>query len=155
MGKRLFKASRNRQRSPAYPHIGLREAVVMVGEIADAADGSATIPLTKAAEVFALKPTSSWLNVRLAALKKFGLIEDLSAGETRERMLYLTTSATLLTSSQLDDTTIRLLRQQAALRPPIYEDLWTRFGPILPGNEPMREYLVKERQFNPLSVVAL
>lgn len=53
------------------------------------------------------------------------------------------------------DAMNRVLRQQAALRPPIYEDLWNRFGPILPANEPMREYLVKERHFNPQSVDAL
>ena len=146
---------RERLRSPAYPHISLPDAFWLVQKIRPVADGSHAVSLVAAAEALGLRPESSWLNLRLAALKKFGLIEDLPAGETRERRVRLTSTAVMLATIPPNDVMNRVLRQQAALRPPIYEDLWNRFGPILPSNEPMREYLVKERQFNPQSVDAL
>ena len=127
----------------------------MVQKLVPAADGSHALTLTAAAEALGLRPESSWLNLRLASLKKFGLIDDLPAGETRERRVRLTSTAVMLATIPHYDAMSRVLRQQAALRPPIYEDLWNRFGPILPANEPMRDYLVKERQFNPQSVDAL
>lgn len=149
------RKSSERLRSPAYPHISLPDAVWLVQKIRPVADGSHAVSLSAAAEALELAPESSWLNLRLAALKKFGLIEDLPAGETRERRVRLTSTAVMLGTIPHYDVMNRVLRQQAALRPPIYEDLWNRFGPILPANEPMREYLVKERQFNPQSVDAL
>jgi hypothetical protein len=155
MARTARKDPSDRMRSPAYPHIGLAEAVWLAQKIKPAADGSHAVTLTAAAEALGLQPESSWLNLRLAALKKFGLIEDLPAGETRERRVRLTSPAIMLTTIPHYDVMNRVLRQQAALRPPIYEDLWTRFGPILPANEPMREYLVNERRFNPQSVEAL
>lgn len=146
---------KERMRSPAYPHFGLSEAVGMVKQIVPVADESQAVSLPVAAQALGLKPESSWLNLRLAALKKFGLIEDLPAGATRERRLQLTNTAMMLISLSPEDPIHQVLRRQAAMRPAIYEDLWERFGPILAGNEPMREYLVKERQFNPQSVDAL
>ncbi len=144
-----------RMRSPAYPHFGLSEAVGMVKQIVPVADESQAVSLPAAADALGLKPESSWLNLRLAALKKFGLIDDLPGGVTRDRRLRLTNAAMMLISLSPEEPIHKVLRKQAALRPAIYEDLWERFGPILPANERMREYLVKERQFNPQSVDAL
>lgn len=127
----------------------------MVADLAAAADTGRSLTLTEAADALNLKPESSWLNLRLAALKKYGLLEDLPAGETRERRLRLTYSAMTLDSLAPGKPLHKVLRHQAALMPPIYNDLWERFGPVLPSNAPMREYLVKERQFNPQSVDAL
>lgn len=155
MSGETSKKSFDRMRSPAYPHSGLAEAVGVVELLAAMADASHTVSLADAAVALGLKPKSSWLNLRLASLKKFGLIEDLPGGETRARQLRLTTTARILASLPPGDPIHRVMRKQAALRPPIYEDLWNRFGPILPGNVPMREYLVQERQFNPQSVEAL
>jgi len=145
----------DRMRSPAYPHIGLGEAVEIAAKLVPAADASNALHLTDAAEALGLKPESSWLNLRLAALKKFGLIDDLPAGESRERRIRLTNSALTLVSLPRGKPLHKAVRHIAALRPPIYEDLWEKFGPLLPTNAPMREYLVRERQFNPQAVDAL
>lgn len=142
-------------RSPAYPHIGLAEAMETVAKLASAADASHGLNLTEAAGALGLKAESSWLNLRLAALKKFGLIEDLPAGESRERRIRLTRVALILASLPRGEPLHKALRHGAALRPPIYQDLWEQFGPLLPTNAPMREYLVQERQFNPQAVDAL
>lgn len=151
----LPRKSSDRLRSPGYPHISLPAAVSLVQKIRPVADDSHAVSLGAAAEALGLAPESSWLNLRLAALKKFGLIEDLPAGETRERHVRLTSAAVMLATIPHYEVMNSVLRQRAALRPPIYNDLWERFGPILPANEPMRDYLVKERQFNPQSVDAL
>lgn len=145
----------DRMRSPAYPHIGLAEAMETVAKLASAADASHGLNLTEAAGALGLKAESSWLNLRLAALKKFGLIEDLPAGESRERRIRLTRVALILASLPRGEPLHKALRHGAALRPPIYQDLWEQFGPLLPTNAPMREYLVQERQFNPQAVDAL
>jgi hypothetical protein len=151
----LNKEPRDRLRSPAYPHIGLAEAVFMIAKLSRASDKNRLLTCQAAAEALGLKPESSWLILRLAALKKFGLVEDVAAGETHERRLRLSKAAMMLLSLSPDNPLHKVLRQQAALRPAIYEDLWKRFGPILPPNERMRDYLVNERQFNPQSVEAL
>lgn len=144
-----------RLRSPAYPHISLPEAMWMVHKLVPVADASHTMSLVAAAQALGLSPSSSWLNLRLAALKKYGLMEDHPASLSRQRRLRLTTAAISLDSLPAGKPVHKVLRHQAALRPPIYNDLWEHFGPVLPTNEPMREYLVKERHFNPQSVDAL
>jgi hypothetical protein len=155
MDYKLSREPRDRMRSPAYPHVGLAEAVFMITKLSRASGGKRSLTFQAAAEALGLKPGSSWLVLRLAALKKFGLIEESTAGDTRERSLRLTNSAMMLVSLSPEEAIHKVLRKQAALRPAIYVDLWERFGPILPVNEPMREYLVNERQFNPQSVDAL
>jgi hypothetical protein len=155
MEDRAGKTRSERLRSPAYPHIGLAEAMETVAKLASAADASHGLNLTEAAGALGLKAESSWLNLRLAALKKFGLIEDLPAGESRERRIRLTHVALTLASLPRGEPLHKALRHGAALRPPIYQDLWEQFGPLLPTNAPMRAYLVQERQFNPQAVGAL
>ena len=155
MKENAGKTQSERLRSPAYPHLGLAEAVEVVAQLAPAADASHALTMTGVAEALGLKAQSSWLNLRLAALKKFGLIDDLPAGESRERRIRLTNSALTLVSLPRGKPLHKAVRHFTALRPPIYEDLWERFGPLLPTNEPMRAYLVQERQFNPQSVDAL
>jgi hypothetical protein len=91
---------------------------------------------------------SSWLGLRLSALSKFGLLEIIPASPTRGKMCELTGLAERLMrwNSEKDDYKVAL--RQAALRPPIYDDLWTKFGPELPTNAEMSAYLVTERKFN-------
>jgi hypothetical protein len=93
---------------------------------------------------------SSWLGLRLSALSKFGLLEIIPASPTRGKMCELTGLADRLMlwnqSQNPEDHKVAL--RQAALRPPIYNDLWTRFGPELPTDAEMAAYLVGERKFN-------
>jgi hypothetical protein len=145
----------DRMRSPAYPHIGLAEAVEILAKLVPVADASHALNLSQAAGALELKAESSWLNLRLAALKKFGLIDDLPAGESRERRIRLTNSALTLVSLPRGKPLHKAVRHFTALRPTVYQDLWEKFGPLLPTNAPMREYLVQERQFNPQAVDAL
>jgi hypothetical protein len=137
-----------RQRSPSYPNISLPEAISLAHRIVDVAMSN-PIAEDELAQRLGYEAGSSWLGLRLSALSKFGLLEIIPASPTRGKMCELTGLAERLMrwNSQKDDYKVAL--RQAALRPPIYNDLWTRFGPELPTDAEMAAYLVGERKFNP------
>lgn len=136
-----------RQRSPSYPNISLPEAISLAHRIVDVAMSN-PIAEDELAQRLGYEAGSSWLGLRLSALSKFGLLEIIPASPTRGKMCELTGLAERLMrwNSEKDDYKVAL--RQAALRPPIYNDLWTNFGPDLPTNAEMAVYLVTERKFN-------
>jgi len=136
-----------RTRSPSYPAIGLPQAVDMLGVIFRSFQSHAA-PVEALGEALGMKAGGSSLNVRLAALKKYGLIEEVE-GPKREAKSYRITAlgkdlAVLPQSSPEHSEALR----KAALMPVIYEALWTRFGPELPADSLIRSYLVRDRNFN-------
>jgi len=77
------KASRSkRQRSPAYPTIGLEEALNRA-ESLYGAEGRFEAPLSSVAAAWQYEEKSSALYQLVAALKQFGLAEDSGSGENR------------------------------------------------------------------------
>lgn len=143
-----FTSQNRRLRSPSYPSIGLPEAISLSRRIYDK---TAMYPRDQGslAELLGYDAGSSWLGLRLSALAKFGLAEIIPANSSRGKACVLTALAeTLVTWNPASEEYKSALRQ-AALRPPIYNDLWTRFGPDFPTNPEMATYLVDERKFNP------
>lgn len=136
-----------RTRSPAYPAIALPQAMDLLGVIFRSFQSHAA-PMEAIGEALGMKAGGSSLNVRLAALKKYGLIEESedakSAGKTY-RISALGKDLVLLPQSLPEHA--EALRK-AALMPVIYESLWTRFGPELPADSLIRSYLVRDRNFN-------
>ena len=136
-----------RTRSPAYPAIALPQAVELLGVIFRSFQSHAA-PLEAIGEAFGMKAGGSSLNVRLAALKKYGLVEESEGakgvGKTY-RISALGKDLVVLPQSSAEHT--EALRK-AALMPVIYESLWTRFGPELPADSLIRSYLVRDRNFN-------
>lgn len=143
-----FTPQRRRLRSPSYPSIGLPEAISLARRIYDKV---AMYPEDQEtlARLLGYDTGSSWLGLRLSALTKFGLAEIIPGNSSRGKACVLTALAeTLVTWNPASDEYKSALRQ-AALRPPIYNDLWTRFGPDFPTNREMATFLVDERKFNP------
>jgi hypothetical protein len=143
-----FTPQPRRLRSPSYPSIGLPEAISLARRIYDKAS---MYPYEQdvLAEFLGYDTGSSWLGLRLSALTKYGLAEIIPGNASRGKACVLTAMAeTLVTWNPASDEYKSALRQ-AALRPPIYNDLWTQFGPDLPTNREMAAYLVDERRFNP------
>jgi hypothetical protein len=136
-----------RQRSPSYPNISLPEAISLVRKIIDVAMSN-PIPEDELAQRLGYEAGSSWLGLRLSALSKFGLLEIIPASPTRGKMCELTGLAERLMSWNPSPDDHKAALRQAALRPPIYNDLWTRFGPEFPADAEMAAYLVGERKFN-------
>lgn len=136
-----------RTRSPAYPAIALPQAVELLGVIFRSFQSHAA-PVEAIGEAVGMKAGGSSLNIRLAALKKYGLIEESEgakdAGKTY-RISPLGKDLVVLPQASAEHT--EALRK-AALMPVIYESLWTRFGPELPADSLIRSYLVRERNFN-------
>jgi hypothetical protein len=146
--------SRKRLRSPSYPNIGLPEALAMMRRIYDVAFTN-PIPEEEMARQLGYESASSWLGLRLSAMSKFGLLENIPASPTRGKCCMITAlGEAVLRNSPESPEHISALRQ-AALRPTIYDDLWNRFGPDLPINSEMAAYLVDERKFNPKAVATL
>jgi len=143
-----FSPQRRRLRSPSYPSIGLPEAISLARRIYDKVSMYPEDQETLAG-LLGYDTGSSWLGLRLSALTKFGLAEIIPGNSSRGKACVLTALAeTLVTWNPASDEYKSALRQ-AALRPPIYNDIWTRFGPDLPTNQEMATFLVDERKFNP------
>lgn len=136
-----------RQRSPSYPKISLPEAISLAQKIVDIAMME-PIEEDELAKRLGYEAGSSWLGLRLSALSKFGLLEIIPATPTRGRMCELTALGDKLVRWNAGSDEHKAALRHAALRPPVYDDLWTRFGPDLPTNAEMAAYLVTERKFN-------
>jgi len=136
-----------RTRSPAYPAIALPQAMDLLGVIFRSFQ-SHPAPMEAVGEAVGMKAGGSSLNVRLAALKKYGLIDELGdtkSGGKSYRISALGKDLAVLPQASAEQA--EALRK-AALMPVIYEALWTRFGPELPADSLIRAYLVRERNFN-------
>jgi hypothetical protein len=143
-----FASPSRRLRSPSYPNISLPEAISLAHKIVDVAL-SGPIEEDDLARRLGYEPNSSWLGLRLSALSKFGLLEIIPATSTRGRICELTALGDKLMRWNSGSDEHKVALRHAALRPPIYNDLWTRFGPEFPTNREMATYLVDERKFNP------
>ena len=136
------------KRSPNYPSTGLPEAVCFLRKIYDKV-GDNRIPEDTLAAALGYTKDSSWLNLLLSSLVKFGLLDAVSGSGGRPRKYKITeTGLDLATADANSPLRVPALRR-AALRPPIYQDLWEKFGPQLPEfDDEMASYLVSERRFN-------
>jgi len=143
-----FAPQRRRLRSPSYPSIGLPEAISLARRIYDKVSMYPENQETLA-QLLGYDTGSSWLGLRLSALTKFGLAEIIPGNSSRGKACVLTALAETLVTWNPASNEYKSALRQAALRPPIYNDLWTRFGPEFPTNREMTTYLVDERKFNP------
>lgn len=142
-----FTSQSRRMRSPSYPNISLPEAISLAHKIVDVALAG-PIEEDNLARRLGYEPNSSWFGLRLSALSKFGMLEIIPAGPNRVRICELTALGDKLMRWNTGSEEHKAALRHAALRPPVYNDLWTRFGPDLPPNAEMAAYLVTERKFN-------
>lgn len=131
-----------KHRSPNYPFIGLSEAVDRARSI-QAEGGIHFVPFIAAMDAWNYKAGTT--NSVIAALKAYGLIDV--TGEGDKRSIRVTEVARKILDDHSD--TPRLLKE-AALAPPLYSELWVKYGPSLPPSDKViSEYLKFERNFNP------
>ncbi len=136
-----------RTRSPAYPAVGLPQAMEMITVIFRHFQAHAA-PVEAIGEALEMKPGGSSLNVRLSALKKYGLLEEEENEKTGAKSYRVTALAKDLIVSPKDDPGRGEALRKAALMPTIYDALWSRFGPELPADSLIRAHLVRDRNFN-------
>jgi hypothetical protein len=83
-------------------------------------------------------------SLTLAALKKFGLIED--EGVRGDRVAWVSDLAVDILENPSSDRRVQAIKE-AALRPAIHRELWDKYGSSLPSDANLRWELTRERGF--------
>jgi hypothetical protein len=134
---------RPKGRSPSYPAINLGTAIDRVSQFHQREQQHPTAVATLARH-WGYKSINGPASLALAALKKFGLVEDEGTGPGRTvRVSDL--AVTILRHP--DETRRRAAIQDAALRPAIHRELWEQYGANPPSNESLNWELTRNRGF--------
>jgi len=130
-------------RGPAYPYIGLEQAVALTRGLYDFAKRSPANLESVLREKWAYSPTSSSATKSVAALKYYGLA-DTAPGERGEMIKISDRAYRILVDSQESPERKQALKD-AFLSPKAYKMCWDRWGTELPQS--MRSTLIFEEGF--------
>ena len=139
---------RTRTRSPAYPGIGLEDAINKAKVLWEKEHRHA-VHESVVAKHWGYTSGGSQMLICVSAMLKYGLIS--AEGKAKERQIKLTEKAVeiLLT----DDIAKKVLAiKQVALSPDLNKDLWIKYGGSLPSDDSLKSILLIEKQFNPGAV---
>ena len=137
-----------RSRSPNYPGIDLGEAIEKARRL-HTVEGKNAAPLTAVLAHWGYAPQSGGGLVAVAALKKFGLIEDKGSGPHRSIRLTPLALQIILDNRAESRERLEALRE-AALLPPIHCELWSEFNGTLPSDETLKYNLMVHKGFTEL-----
>ncbi len=137
------RARRQSGRSPSYPSIPLRTAIQRV-EVVWQRERQHAIPVEALPALWGYKALNGPASTTLAALKKYGLVEDEGSRDARR--------------ARVSDLAVEILANpdpnarsnavsQAALNPSIHVEMWEKYGPELPSDVTLRWELTRERGF--------
>jgi hypothetical protein len=135
-----------RKRSPGYPAINLAQAIKRTDEFYRAANRNA-ISFTATANAWDYAIKSSGALTAVAALKSFGLLDEVEAGSGRTfkvSSLGLKIVADKRPNSEERDAAIR----EAALRPKIHADIWRNYNGSIPIDVELQYRLENDWEFN-------
>lgn len=133
-------------RSPAYPGIGLEQAVERVKQVRGA-QGSHFAHVDAVCDVWDLSPRASKARVTLAALRYFGLMDFEGRGQDRRAKVSQLGLDILFTE---EDSAARAQSlQKAALNPSIHRAIWEEYQGELPDSDTSLKFaLIRDRGFN-------
>lgn len=138
-------AARKKQRSPSYPSIDLEAALDKARLVWDHQQKHAATGPTIIKDYWDLSLKGSPGKLALAALKKFGILEEAQGGKNKTFRLSGPAMLALLSDSEEK----RLgARQKLALNPTIHSDLWDEYGGKLPATSTIRSWLILNKSFN-------
>lgn len=143
MAENVPERKKQRVRSPSYPAIALPEAVQR-SETIYAHEGKYLAPVDSIVGHWGYKPGGGSAMRQLAALKKFGLVEDEGSGSTRQIKLSELALDIVMPDSPRRSASLK----RAALLPDIHKELQGRWPDGLPSDQTVRFYLVRERAFS-------
>jgi hypothetical protein len=129
-----------KQRSPNYPAISLRDAVEAIGLI-HKKEKKTSVPGEVVAKALGYSGLSGPSRVKIAALKKYGLIE----GDERKGLRVSDLAVRILYPSGPTDLVESL--QDAALRPELFQSLYNDFRDG--SDEAIRSFLMNKLDFAP------
>jgi len=134
---------KKRERSPNYPAIDLKTAIEKASITKDElGKGFSAYPVVLKQWGYSKKSSSGL--VSLAALKKFGLIEDQGAGDKREIKLSDLASKILFHEKNSNEWLEAI--QKAALNPNIHKEIWEKFKDSKMNEKSIEYYLVFSRK---------
>jgi hypothetical protein len=136
---------KKRERSPGYPAIPLGVAVERTRELYKA-EKSYLAPVDTVISHWGYSPRSGAGLVQVAALMKYGLLEDEGSGPNRRARVTEFAQRIIRDSREVSPDRDRLIRE-AALNPSIHRELWERFGASLPSDSNLLHTLVFEYGF--------
>jgi hypothetical protein len=136
---------RARVRSPSFPFIGLRKAIERVRIIAEQ-HGRHPVDLTAAGETWGYSPKSSGLLQTFAALRAYGLIEDI--GPAGERKIRLSDLGWRILQDTRADARQEAIRE-AAIRPRLIAEYAIKWLPSRPSDDECILALHVDRGFSP------
>jgi hypothetical protein len=136
-----------KMRSPSYPGINLETAIKRARGFYQHERRNAA-PFAVAATHWGFGAKSSGAFVTIAALKSFGLMEELDRAASG-RIVKLTDAALRII---LDERPVSLEREAqikiSALRPKAHAALWKKYGVSLPSDSTLRHELIFSERFN-------
>jgi hypothetical protein len=136
-------AKRQTGRSPSYPAINLETAIQRARQLHEK-DRQLLTPVAAVVQHWGYKSFNGPASLTLAALKKFGLLEDEGSGDTR-RARVSDLAVEILRNP--DEQARRAAIQRAALNPPIHVELWEKYGSALPSDLNLHWELTRDRGF--------
>jgi hypothetical protein len=136
-----------KMRSPAYPGINLEIATKRAKGLFEKERRNA-VAYRVAVSHWGFGEKSSGGLLSIAALKSFGLIEDVQRG-AGGRIIKLTDLALRIILDERPDSAQRaVLIKQAALNPKIHAALWKKYGTELPSDSSLHHELIFDFKFN-------
>jgi hypothetical protein len=140
---------KKRTRSPGYPTTNLADALDKAKTVWNN-DGRNETPISSLAVQWGYNEKSSSALQFAAALKKFGLFEDVQGKSAHVK---LTEDAIRILSDEDSNSLNRLnLLKKAALSPTIYSSLWSKYHGELPSDTTLKTYLIADLRFNKVAV---
>jgi hypothetical protein len=138
-------------RGAGYPAFSLEEAIVRARKFWDAERRNAA-PVSAAVKHWGYGEKSSGGKRTISALIQYGLLSD--EGSESNRTVKLTPRALDILVGEPHSKIWMTAVREAAISPKIYADLLTRW-PVneLPSDASLQHYLVKDKGFNPTTVV--
>ncbi len=135
-----------KHRSPAYPFVNLETAITRARELYGKERSHPTRIGTVAGHWgFGVKSSGGMQTI--AALKQYGLLEG-SGGNHADRKVKLTDLARRILLLPEDSPDRSQLLREAALRPSLFSEMFSKWHSELPSDENIRSYLLLDRNFN-------
>jgi hypothetical protein len=139
---------RKKHRSPAYPAIGLKLAIERAEQFYEHERRNAA-SLLSAASHWGYGLKSSGLLTTVAALKSFGLLDELEGATGTSRTVKLSDLGLRIVLDKRPDSQERSAAiKQAALLPKIHSALWIKYNGNLPSDVELRHRLIFDWKFN-------
>ena len=136
-------AKKRKGRSPSYPAVSLAAALKRVKTLWERERQHPT-SMETIAQHWGYKSFNGPASLTLAALKKFGLLQDEGSG--KDRRARVSDLAVDILGNPDERERLKAV-QLAALNPTIHRELWAKFGTSLPSDTNLRWELTRDRGF--------